>query len=163
MLEACERRQFKLEQQQQKEEDAGHPETWVNTTAQTVLEKLIDVSLAFITVLLVVMSTVSSWVAPFFKTALLMLCMLLFLVLLSFLWRHWDVRVSPFTLLQLTSWKQIKWMQTPLSHLYYCSVWKLKSSVCVLLQKAIAHTVKSELHRNESFVYRFKVRYLSHA
>lgn len=45
-------------------------------------------------------------------------------------------------------------MQTPLSHLYYCSVWKLKSSVCVLLQKAIAHTVKSELHRNESFVYR---------
>ncbi|XP_006783418.1 transmembrane and coiled-coil domains protein 1-like isoform X1 [Neolamprologus brichardi] len=91
VLEACERRQFKLEQQQQKEEDAGHPETWANTTAQTVLEKLIDVSLAFITVLLVLMSTVSSWVAPFFKTALLMLCTLLFLVLLSFLWRHWDV------------------------------------------------------------------------
>lgn len=91
VLEACERRQFKLEQQQQKEEDAGHPETWANTTAQTVLEKLIDVSLAFITVLLVLMSTVSSWVAPFFKTALLMLCTPLFLVLLSFLWRHWDV------------------------------------------------------------------------
>ncbi|XP_006783419.1 transmembrane and coiled-coil domains protein 1-like isoform X2 [Neolamprologus brichardi] len=38
VLEACERRQFKLEQQQQKEEDAGHPETWANTTAQTLVQ-----------------------------------------------------------------------------------------------------------------------------
>ncbi|XP_031615654.1 transmembrane and coiled-coil domains protein 1-like [Oreochromis aureus] len=90
VLEDCERRQFKLEQQQ-KEEDAVHPETRANTTAQTLLEKLIDVSLAFVTVLLVLMSTVSSWVAPFFKTARRMLCTLLFLILLSFLWRHWDV------------------------------------------------------------------------
>ncbi|XP_074491804.1 transmembrane and coiled-coil domains protein 1-like [Sebastes fasciatus] len=81
-LQACQTRLFKMEQQQQVVQLEGLE----NTTAQTVLGKLINVLLAVMVVILLFVSTVANCVTKCNR----MLYTLLFVVLFSFLWRHWD-------------------------------------------------------------------------
>ncbi|XP_040889425.1 transmembrane and coiled-coil domains protein 1-like [Toxotes jaculatrix] len=87
-LEACQTRisKMELQQQQQVEQLDG----LVKTTAWTLLGKLISVLLAVTSVLLVFVSTVTNCVVPLMKTFSRMLSTLLFVLLFSFLWRHWD-------------------------------------------------------------------------
>ncbi|XP_030586013.1 transmembrane and coiled-coil domains protein 1-like [Archocentrus centrarchus] len=103
VLQACETRLFKLEQQQQQEQTM-QPERWTNTTH--LLGKLINVPLAIMAVLLVLVSKVASCVVLFVKTSRRILCTLLFLILLSFLWRHQEVILDHlFLFLHSASWK----------------------------------------------------------
>ncbi|CAK6955472.1 transmembrane and coiled-coil domains protein 1 [Scomber scombrus] len=85
VLQACQTRLFKLEQQQ-----VVQLERLENATVHTLLGKLINVLLTIMAVLLLIVSTVANCIVPLMKTYSRMFCMLLFVVLFSFLWRHRD-------------------------------------------------------------------------
>uniref|UniRef100_A0A8D0AIW5 Transmembrane and coiled-coil domain family 1b n=2 Tax=Sander lucioperca TaxID=283035 RepID=A0A8D0AIW5_SANLU len=85
-LKTCQTRLFKMEHQQQVVQFEGLE----NATAQTLLGKLINVLLAVMAVILVFVSTVANCVIPLMKTYSRMLSTMFFVVLFSFLWRHWD-------------------------------------------------------------------------
>ncbi|XP_070693090.1 transmembrane and coiled-coil domains protein 1-like [Pempheris klunzingeri] len=84
-LEACQKRLFKMEQQQ-----VVQLEGLENTTARTLLGKLINVLLVVMAVILVFVSTGASCLISLMKTCSCMFFTLLFLLLISLLWRHWD-------------------------------------------------------------------------
>ncbi|XP_028262383.1 transmembrane and coiled-coil domains protein 1b [Parambassis ranga] len=88
-LEACQTRISKMELQQQQQQ-VVQLEGLENATARTLLGKLINVLLAVMAVLLVFVSTVANCVVPLMKTRSRTLTTLLLVVLLAFLWRHWD-------------------------------------------------------------------------
>uniref|UniRef100_A0A3B4YLJ3 Transmembrane and coiled-coil domain family 1b n=1 Tax=Seriola lalandi dorsalis TaxID=1841481 RepID=A0A3B4YLJ3_SERLL len=88
-LEACQTRISKMELQQQQQQ-VVQLEGLENATARTLLGKLINVLLAVMAVLLVFVSTVANCVVPLMKTRSRTLSTLLLVILLAFLWRHWD-------------------------------------------------------------------------
>uniref|UniRef100_A0A3Q1F2K9 Transmembrane and coiled-coil domain family 1b n=1 Tax=Acanthochromis polyacanthus TaxID=80966 RepID=A0A3Q1F2K9_9TELE len=88
-LEACQTRISKMELQQQQQQ-VVQLEGLENATAWTLLGKLINVLLAVMAVLLVFVSTVANCVVPLMKTRSRTLSTLLLVILLAFLWRHWD-------------------------------------------------------------------------
>ncbi|XP_034441942.1 transmembrane and coiled-coil domains protein 1b isoform X1 [Hippoglossus hippoglossus] len=88
-LEACQTRISKMELQQQQQQ-VVQLEGLENGTAQNLLGKLINVLLTVMAVLLVFVSTVANCVVPLMKTRSRMLSTLLLVILLAFLWRHWD-------------------------------------------------------------------------
>ncbi|XP_067443440.1 transmembrane and coiled-coil domains protein 1b isoform X1 [Thunnus thynnus] len=88
-LEACQTRISKMELQQQQQQ-VVQLEGLENATARTLLGKLINVLLAVMAVLLVFVSTVANCVVPLMKTRSRTLSTLLLIILLAFLWRHWD-------------------------------------------------------------------------
>ncbi|TDH14060.1 hypothetical protein EPR50_G00039280 [Perca flavescens] len=85
-LKTCQTRLFKMEHQQQVVQLEGLE----NGTARTLLGKLINVLLAVMAVILVFVSTVANCVIPLMKTYSRILSTMFFVVLVSFLWRHWD-------------------------------------------------------------------------
>ncbi|CAG5980899.1 transmembrane and coiled-coil domains protein 1b isoform 1-T6 [Menidia menidia] len=85
-LEACQTRISKMELQQQQQQQ----QQVENATARTLLGKLINVLLAVMAVLLVFVSTVANCVVPLMKTRSRTLSTLLLIIMLAFLWRHWD-------------------------------------------------------------------------
>ncbi|XP_041945223.1 transmembrane and coiled-coil domains protein 1b isoform X4 [Alosa sapidissima] len=89
-LEACQTRISKMELQQQQQQ-VVQLEGLENATARTLLGKLINVLLALMAVLLVFVSTVANCVVPLMKTRSRTLSTLLLVLLLAFLWRHWEV------------------------------------------------------------------------
>ncbi|XP_043979053.1 transmembrane and coiled-coil domains protein 1b isoform X1 [Gambusia affinis] len=86
-LEACQTRISKMELQQQQQQVVEGLE---NATARTLLGKLINILLAVMAVLLVFVSTVANCVVPLMKTRSRTLSTLLLVILLAFLWRHWE-------------------------------------------------------------------------
>ncbi|XP_076012790.1 transmembrane and coiled-coil domains protein 1b isoform X2 [Genypterus blacodes] len=88
-LEACQTRISKMELQQQQQQ-VVQLEGLENATARTLLGKLINVLLAVMAVLLVFVSTVANCVVPLMKTRSRTLSTLLLIILLAFLWRHWE-------------------------------------------------------------------------
>ncbi|KAM4587439.1 transmembrane and coiled-coil domains protein 1b isoform 1-T7 [Odontesthes bonariensis] len=88
-LEACQTRISKMELQQQQQQ-VVQLEGLENATARTLLGKLINVLLAVMAVLLVFVSTVANCVVPLMKTRSRTLSTLLLVIMLAFLWRHWD-------------------------------------------------------------------------
>ncbi|XP_068598317.1 transmembrane and coiled-coil domains protein 1b isoform X1 [Brachionichthys hirsutus] len=88
-LEACQTRISKMELQQQQQQ-VVQLEGLENATARTLLGKLINVLLAVMAVLLVFVSTVANCVVPLMKTRSRTLSTLLLLLIVAFLWRHWD-------------------------------------------------------------------------
>ncbi|RVE73223.1 hypothetical protein OJAV_G00048060 [Oryzias javanicus] len=88
-LEACQTRISKMELQQQQQQ-VVQLEGLENATARTLLGKLINVLLAVMAVLLVFVSTVANCVVPLMKTRSRTFSTLLLVILLAFLWRHWD-------------------------------------------------------------------------
>ncbi|KAM8866858.1 transmembrane and coiled-coil domains protein 1b isoform 1-T1 [Synchiropus picturatus] len=88
-LEACQTRISKMELQQQQQQ-VVQLEGLENATARTLLGKLINVLLAVMAVVLVFVSTVANCVVPLMKTRSRTLSTLLYVVLLAFLWRHWE-------------------------------------------------------------------------
>uniref|UniRef100_A0A3Q2Q8W5 Transmembrane and coiled-coil domain family 1b n=1 Tax=Fundulus heteroclitus TaxID=8078 RepID=A0A3Q2Q8W5_FUNHE len=88
-LEACQTRISKMELQQQQQQ-VVQLEGLENATARTLLGKLINILLAVMAVLLVFVSTVANCVVPLMKTRSRTLSTLLLVVLLAFLWRHWE-------------------------------------------------------------------------
>ncbi|XP_008407948.1 transmembrane and coiled-coil domains protein 1b isoform X1 [Poecilia reticulata] len=88
-LEACQTRISKMELQQQQQQ-VVQLEGLENATARTLLGKLINVLLAVMAVLLVFVSTVANCVVPLMKTRSRTLSTLLLVILLAFLWRHWE-------------------------------------------------------------------------
>ncbi|XP_034022407.1 transmembrane and coiled-coil domains protein 1b isoform X2 [Thalassophryne amazonica] len=88
-LEACQTRISKMELQQQQQQ-VVQLEGLENATARTLLGKLINVLLAVMAVVLVFVSTVANCVVPLMKTRSRTLSTLLIVVILVFLWRHWD-------------------------------------------------------------------------
>uniref|UniRef100_A0A4W6EEM7 Transmembrane and coiled-coil domain family 1b n=1 Tax=Lates calcarifer TaxID=8187 RepID=A0A4W6EEM7_LATCA len=88
-LEACQTRISKMELQQQQQQ-VVQLEGLENATARTLLGKLINVLLAVMAVVLVFVSTVANCVVPLMKTRSRTLSTLLLVILLAFLWRHWD-------------------------------------------------------------------------
>uniref|UniRef100_A0A4W5QUQ6 Transmembrane and coiled-coil domain family 1b n=1 Tax=Hucho hucho TaxID=62062 RepID=A0A4W5QUQ6_9TELE len=89
-LEVCQTRISKMELQQQQQQ-VVQLEGLENATARTLLGKLINVLLAVMAVLLVFVSTVANCVVPLMKTRSRTFSTLLFVVLLAFLWRNWEV------------------------------------------------------------------------
>ncbi|KAL2091592.1 hypothetical protein ACEWY4_013855 [Coilia grayii] len=89
-LEACQTRISKMELQQQQQQ-VVQLEGLENATARTLLGKLINVLLALMAVLLVFVSTVANCVVPLMKTRSRTLSTLLLVLMLAFLWRHWEV------------------------------------------------------------------------
>lgn len=75
---------------QQQHQQVVQLEGLENATARTLLGKLINVLLAVMAVLLVFVSTVANCVVPLMKTRSRTLSTLLLVILLAFLWRHWD-------------------------------------------------------------------------
>lgn len=75
---------------QQQQQQVVQLEGLENATARTLLGKLINVLLAVMAVLLVFVSTVANCVVPLMKTRSRTLSTLLLVILLAFLWRHWD-------------------------------------------------------------------------
>uniref|UniRef100_A0A8C7Z072 Transmembrane and coiled-coil domain family 1b n=1 Tax=Oryzias sinensis TaxID=183150 RepID=A0A8C7Z072_9TELE len=88
-LEACQTRISKMELQQQQQQ-VVQLEGLENATARTLLGKLINVLLAVMAVLLVFVSTVANCVVPLMKTRSRTFSTLLLVILLAFLWRHWE-------------------------------------------------------------------------
>ncbi|MEQ2263280.1 Transmembrane and coiled-coil domains protein 1 [Xenotaenia resolanae] len=88
-LEACQTRISKMELQQQQQQ-VVQLEGLENATARTLLGKLINVLLAVMAVLLVFVSTVANCVVPLMKTRSRTLSTVLLVILLAFLWRHWE-------------------------------------------------------------------------
>ncbi|XP_031430072.1 transmembrane and coiled-coil domains protein 1 isoform X4 [Clupea harengus] len=88
-LEACQTRVSKMELQQQQVVQLEGLES--GAAARTLLGKLISVLLALMAVLLVFVSALANCVVPLMKTRGRSLSTLLFLLLLAFLWRNWDV------------------------------------------------------------------------
>ncbi|XP_054881918.1 transmembrane and coiled-coil domains protein 1b isoform X1 [Poeciliopsis prolifica] len=88
-LEACQTRISKMELQQQQQQ-VVQLEGLENATARTLLGKLINILLAVMAVLLVFVSTVANCVVPLMKTRSRTLSTLLLVILLAFLWRHWE-------------------------------------------------------------------------
>ncbi|XP_015259687.1 transmembrane and coiled-coil domains protein 1b isoform X2 [Cyprinodon tularosa] len=86
-LEACQTRISKMELQQQQQQVVEGLE---NATARTLLGKLINILLAVMAVLLVFVSTVANCVVPLMKTRSRTFSTLLLVILLAFLWRHWE-------------------------------------------------------------------------
>ncbi|CAB1354117.1 unnamed protein product, partial [Coregonus sp. 'balchen'] len=76
---------------QQQQQQVVQLEGLENATARTLLGKLINVLLAVMAVLLVFVSTVANCVVPLMKTRSRTFSTLLFVVLLAFLWRNWEV------------------------------------------------------------------------
>lgn len=75
---------------QQQQQQVVQLEGLENATARTLLGKLINVLLAVMAVLLVFVSTVANCVVPLMKTRSRTLSTLLLVILLAFLWRHWE-------------------------------------------------------------------------
>lgn len=65
-------------------------ESLENVTARTLVGRLITVLLAVMAGLLLMVSTVANCVVPMMKTYSRIFSIFLFVVLFSFLWRHWD-------------------------------------------------------------------------
>ncbi|XP_029429723.1 transmembrane and coiled-coil domains protein 2 isoform X2 [Rhinatrema bivittatum] len=88
-VESCLTRITKLELQQQQQQ-VVQLEGVENANARALLGKFINVLLALMAVLLVFVSTIANFVTPLMKTRSRLLGSLLLLLLLAFLWRHWD-------------------------------------------------------------------------
>ncbi|KAI5937349.1 Transmembrane and coiled-coil domains protein 1 [Manis javanica] len=92
-LEACQTRISKMELQQQQQQ-VVQLEGLESATARNLLGKLINVLLAVMAVLLVFVSTVANCVLPLMKTRNRTFSTLFLVVLLAFLWKHWDALFS---------------------------------------------------------------------
>ncbi|NXM73892.1 TMCC1 protein, partial [Serilophus lunatus] len=88
-LEACQTRISKMELQQQQQQ-VVQLEGLENATARNLLGKFINILLAVMAVLLVFVSTVANCVVPLMKTRSRTFSTLLVVVLVAFLWKHWD-------------------------------------------------------------------------
>ncbi|KAA0713607.1 Transmembrane and coiled-coil domains protein 1 [Triplophysa tibetana] len=84
-LEACQTRISKMELQQ-----VVQLEGLENTTARTLLGKVINVLVAVMAVVLVFVSTVANCVIPLMKTQIRSVSSLLLFFLFTVLWRNWD-------------------------------------------------------------------------
>ncbi|XP_068013814.1 transmembrane and coiled-coil domains protein 1 isoform X1 [Melanerpes formicivorus] len=88
-LEACQTRISKMELQQQQQQ-VVQLEGLENATARNLLGKFINILLAVMAVLLVFVSTVANCVVPLMKTRNRTFSTLFLVVLIAFLWKHWD-------------------------------------------------------------------------
>ncbi|XP_048813399.1 transmembrane and coiled-coil domains protein 1 isoform X1 [Lagopus muta] len=88
-LEACQTRISKMELQQQQQQ-VVQLEGLENATARNLLGKFINILLAVMAVLLVFVSTVANCVVPLMKTRNRTFSTLFIVVLIAFLWKHWD-------------------------------------------------------------------------
>ncbi|XP_069489241.1 transmembrane and coiled-coil domains protein 2 isoform X1 [Ambystoma mexicanum] len=88
-VESCLTRITKLELQQQQQQ-VVQLEGVENANARALLGKFINVILALMAVLLVFVSTIANFITPLMKTRLRLLGTLLLVLLLLFLWKHWD-------------------------------------------------------------------------
>lgn len=79
---------------QQQQQQVVQLEGLESATARNLLGKLINVLLAVMAVLLVFVSTVANCVLPLMKTRNRTFSTLFLVVLLAFLWKHWDALFS---------------------------------------------------------------------
>ncbi|XP_007424698.1 transmembrane and coiled-coil domain protein 3 isoform X1 [Python bivittatus] len=86
VLESCQTRVAKLELHQQ-EQQALQSET---VNAKVLLGKCINVVLAFMTVILVCVSTIAKFIAPMMKTRFHIICTFFAVTLLAILYKNWD-------------------------------------------------------------------------
>ncbi|XP_063076655.1 transmembrane and coiled-coil domains protein 1 isoform X2 [Engraulis encrasicolus] len=94
-LEACQTRVSKMELQQQQQQVVQLEGLESAVAARTLLGKLISVLLALMAVLLVFVSAIANCVVPLMKTRGRSLSTLLFLILVTFLWKNWELLTSP--------------------------------------------------------------------
>ncbi|NXN78791.1 TMCC2 protein, partial [Bombycilla garrulus] len=88
-VESCLTRVTKLELQQQQQQ-VVQLEGVENANARALLGKFINVILALMAVLLVFVSTIANFITPLMKTRARILSTALLVLLLLFLWKHWD-------------------------------------------------------------------------
>ncbi|NXI32041.1 TMCC2 protein, partial [Sterrhoptilus dennistouni] len=88
-VESCLTRVTKLELQQQQQQ-VVQLEGVENANARALLGKFINVILALMAVLLVFVSTIANFITPLMKTRMRILSTALLVLLLLFLWKHWD-------------------------------------------------------------------------
>ncbi|RMB99254.1 hypothetical protein DUI87_23987 [Hirundo rustica rustica] len=88
-VESCLTRVTKLELQQQQQQ-VVQLEGVENANARALLGKFINVILALMAVLLVFVSTIANFITPLMKTRARILSTALLVLLLFFLWKHWD-------------------------------------------------------------------------
>lgn len=85
-LESCQTRVSKLELHQQ-EQQAQQSET---VNAKVLLGKCINVILAFMTVILVCVSTIAKFIAPMMKSRFHIICTFFAVTLLAIFCKNWD-------------------------------------------------------------------------
>ncbi|XP_060034679.1 transmembrane and coiled-coil domains protein 2 isoform X2 [Erinaceus europaeus] len=88
-VESCLTRVTKLELQQQQQQ-VVQLEGVENANARALLGKFINVILALMAVLLVFVSTIANFITPLMKTRLRITSTALLVLVLFFLWKHWD-------------------------------------------------------------------------
>ncbi|MEQ2257412.1 hypothetical protein ILYODFUR_034526 [Ilyodon furcidens] len=86
-LESCQTRVYKLELQQQHQQQTVQLES---PDARVLLGKSINIMLAIITVILVCVSTVAKFAAPLMKSRYHMVATLLGVCFLTVFWKNWD-------------------------------------------------------------------------